>query len=347
MNQPFFSIIVPVYNAQDYLEECISSVLSQDFKDYEVILVNDGSKDNSGIICDNLSKNNDNIIVIHTENSGPLLARQTGIQKSSGKYIMFLDSDDIYFGEALKTLYETIQYTNPDMVIFDWSILYSNSTSEFHLPYKNGKIFKDDINVLRKKFLETSALNSIWSKCIRKNILDINENYSQFKTLKQSEDRLMVAMILDKTETVVYVKQSLYGYCMRENSTQHTMRLKNYKDAQFVSNYLKFYAEKWHLKTEHESRDKYSCLFFAYNVLCSVLNIKCRQERRKSFKETFEFITNDKWFKNSIKFENIKKFPVYQRIELYLLNIDFQNISYLYLRMIIRLQKLKNKLHKE
>ena len=90
----YFSIIVPVYNVEKYLRECIDSILCQTFTDFELILVDDGSKDESGKICDEYAEKDNRIKVIHKENGGQSTARNCGVKESSGKYIVFLDSDD-------------------------------------------------------------------------------------------------------------------------------------------------------------------------------------------------------------------------------------------------------------
>lgn len=110
MKKPTISVIVPVYNVQKYLDECIKSILNQTFTDFELILVNDGSTDNSGSICDEYEKSEERVKVIHQENSGVSCARNKGIEISRGQYITFIDSDDFidkfFFKEAIKVLLE-------------------------------------------------------------------------------------------------------------------------------------------------------------------------------------------------------------------------------------------------
>ena len=106
---PFFSIIIPVYNVENYIEKCVQSVLSQSFKDYEIIIVNDGSLDNSGKICDNLAALHHNIVVLHKKNGGLSDARNHGINVANGEYLIFLDSDDYWdSSSALELIKRTI-----------------------------------------------------------------------------------------------------------------------------------------------------------------------------------------------------------------------------------------------
>ena len=118
-----FSILIPVYNTEDYLEACIESVLNQDFQDYEIVLVDDGSLDRSPEICDCYAKNYYNIRVIHKKNEGLFLARKTGVENASGQYLLFLDSDDMFRDDALQLLKKCIDTNGSDLILFNASIL--------------------------------------------------------------------------------------------------------------------------------------------------------------------------------------------------------------------------------
>ena len=113
MSKHFFSILIPVYNVEKYLPACIESVLQQSFTDYEVILVDDGSKDRSGQICDEYrSKYPEKFFVEHKPNQGLISARRAGLNLASGRYVCFLDSDDCWMKFTLSRLYEILQTTD-------------------------------------------------------------------------------------------------------------------------------------------------------------------------------------------------------------------------------------------
>lgn len=118
-NQALISVIIPVYNVEEYLRECIDSVLAQTYKNFEIILVDDGSTDSSGKICDEYAEKDSRISVIHQKNGGLSVARNTGSDASSGDYVYFLDSDDYIDKNALKTLLIIAQKDNSDIVFFD------------------------------------------------------------------------------------------------------------------------------------------------------------------------------------------------------------------------------------
>lgn len=118
-NQALISVIIPVYNVERYLRECVDSVINQTYKNLDIILVDDGSTDSSGQICDEYAKRDDRITVIHKTNSGLSDARNNGLEIAKGKYVYFLDSDDYIAENAIETLFEIAERDNSDIVFFD------------------------------------------------------------------------------------------------------------------------------------------------------------------------------------------------------------------------------------
>lgn len=118
-NQALISVIIPVYNVEEYLRECVDSVLCQTYRNFEIILVDDGSTDSSGEICDEYLEKDDRITVIHQKNGGLSAARNSGLSEAEGKYVYFLDSDDYIADNLLETLVEIDEKDNSDIVFFD------------------------------------------------------------------------------------------------------------------------------------------------------------------------------------------------------------------------------------
>ena len=109
---PLISIIIPVYNREKYIEECLNSILSQTFNDYEILLIDDGSNDNTGIICDKYAEENKKIKVFHKKNGGVSSARNLGLRCAKGKWIIFVDSDDVLAKESLTIMNSIINKPN-------------------------------------------------------------------------------------------------------------------------------------------------------------------------------------------------------------------------------------------
>lgn len=137
----FFSIVAPVYNVEKYLRECVQSVISQEFKSYELILIDDGSTDSSGELCDIYAQKYTNIISVHQTNAGLSEARNTGIRKAKGKYLVFLDSDDMLSKNALSNLYKNIEkYNEPQWMISRRETIINGSQKKTSCKY----IFDED-----------------------------------------------------------------------------------------------------------------------------------------------------------------------------------------------------------
>lgn len=128
---PEVSMIVPVYQVEKYIAQCIESVLNQTFQNFELILIDDGSKDKSGIICDSYAEMDDRILVIHTENRGAAAARNTGLERASGRYITFLDGDDYLAENMIARLYEVIEHSEYDVVVCDFLNLLPDEKDNF------------------------------------------------------------------------------------------------------------------------------------------------------------------------------------------------------------------------
>ena len=161
-NCPKFTVIIPVYNVAAYLSKCINSVLKQDFKQYEVILIDDGSTDESGKICDEFAKQDNRIVVIHQKNKGLSAARNMGIENAKGEYILFLDSDDYWRdSSALNIIYSRLSVSNADILSFNYMKFCDDI---FERPY-----FRQDndmpLDELEKNSLEYQVNNDLWIAC--------------------------------------------------------------------------------------------------------------------------------------------------------------------------------------
>ena len=215
--KPEVSVIVPVYNSEGKLDTCIKSLLNQSFKNIEIILVNDGSIDRSGEICDNYARLDDRISVFHKENGGVSSARNLGIDKSSGNYIMFCDSDDWMEYDCIQLLYHKIVDTDSD-------IIYSGIYRE---EYFNGRKVKDKVSGISKElclnidelnnYLEY-ILNSIESpfmspcaKLYRAQIIKSNKLYFDEKMVCL-EDFYFNIQFLQNSEKIYLSKHVKYHY---------------------------------------------------------------------------------------------------------------------------------------
>ena len=145
MINPLFSVIVPVYGVEKYLNECVDSVLRQNFDNYEVILVNDGSKDNSPAICDEYAEKYSQVKVIHKENGGLVSARKAACRVISGKYVLNVDGDDWVRDDFLASLADVILGTEPDVICFGVANVFRDRIEEEQAQYDVGYYNRKDI----------------------------------------------------------------------------------------------------------------------------------------------------------------------------------------------------------
>lgn len=262
---PFFSVIIPVYNAENYLDESIGSVLKQTFKNFELILVNDGSSDKSADICDKYAKEYSPIItVLHKKNEGQISARCQGIKIAKGNYICYLDADDYLRSDALERVYSTIVTKSPEIVIFQWQRV--NMDGEL-IPEKSNDLFKEgEIHKrdLFRKMLETSLLNTMCLKICKHDLFDVNVDYKQFYDVRHGEDLLQSLELMSKAEKIYYLREQLYFYRFNPNSITNKNNKMKYRALNKVFPVVYKYIGIMELDTEE------NILLFFRGVLVSL-----------------------------------------------------------------------------
>ena len=203
------SVIVPIYNAEKYLHRCIKRILDQDYTDFELLLIDDGSTDNSGTICDEYAIKENRIRVFHKENGGVSSARNWGLDKAIGEYIMFVDSDDYMLPGMLEVMLSTLESKKADLVVC--------GTTETGGGYWRPIADVDySINQLKENFvslLHTELLSPPWNKIYKKEIIGSNRFCED---ISFGEDLLFNIQYLEKCENISLIKESPF-YHEKEN----------------------------------------------------------------------------------------------------------------------------------
>lgn len=239
------SIIVPVYNVEKYLDRCIKSILGQTFKDFEVILINDGSIDNSANICDRYSKKDERIKVIHKDNEGVSKARNLGIKLARGNYLVFVDSDDWIENDFLELLYKGIKQLNTDIVISGY-VYEKNGKIINNFKKSAERVFSKD--EIRCEFFKQDKFSwTIYDKIFKKSLF-INNSFDS--RLKIGEDMLLCWQLLNSVDNTGYIPLYKYHYDISASSTMtskfslkwfHGLRVKKmiYNEVKNISKELK------------------------------------------------------------------------------------------------------------
>ena len=205
------SVIVPVYNIERYVERCLKSIIKQTYENVEIILVDDGSKDKSGEICDRYAEENKRIKVIHQKNQGLSAARNKGIEIATGKYIAFIDGDDYIHKQFIEILYRELIDKNADIVSCDFERVDENRTVE------DGSILKYDYLTFtgEEAFKARWTIYVMaWNKLYRKELFDT----CRYPVGKIHEDEYIFHELMYQCKTVIHICACLYYYVIREGS---------------------------------------------------------------------------------------------------------------------------------
>lgn len=214
------SVIIPVYNAENTLSRCINSICNQKYHEIEIILVNDGSKDNSLNVCNQLAKKDDRIRVINKKNGGVSSARNMGINAANGMYIGFVDADDWIANNMYSDLYEHIKKNNSDVVLCNYiqvcGDIYVNR-DEFININDESKTIKEEVllNIIKRK--ENNIMGSCWRMLVPKQFL-ITNNIQFDNGIKMSEDMMFVIKCIDVAKNVSLERKQLYYYWISNDS---------------------------------------------------------------------------------------------------------------------------------
>lgn len=220
-----FSIMAPVYNVEPYLEDCLKSVLNQTYNNYELILVDDGSTDNCGAICDSYAKEYSNFKVYHKPNGGVMSARRTALKYATGDYYIFLDSDDKLKPFALEKIAEHLNKNNVDCIFYAFDRVLDDKILYKSKPESNAPIIVDDKRELYKKVFFDSEYNMLWRKAVKASVFN-GWDYSEFFHIDFGEDLLQSLEIYSNCKSALFVNDDLYSYVVNPESITQKANLK-------------------------------------------------------------------------------------------------------------------------
>ena len=287
---PKVSVIVPVYNVEKYIKKCLDSLINQTIQDIEIIVVNDGSKDNSERIIKEYEKNNpEKIVYVKKENGGLSDARNFGMPYAKGEYVAFLDSDDYVELDMYEKMYELAKKENSDMVECDFYWEYPSKTK-----IDIGQIYSNKKEMLQK------ARVVAWNKLINRSVLE--ETKIQFPKGYRYEDVEFTYKLIPYLNKVSFVKEPFIHYIQRENSISNVQNERTREIFEVLEHVIEYYKEKG-IYEEYEQELEYT---YTRILLCSSLlrmvKIKDKKTRNRLIKETWENLNSKfpNWKKNKI-----------------------------------------------
>ena len=244
--EPLVSIIVPAYNVEEYIEECLDSIIAQTYRNIEIIVVDDGSTDSTGKICDHYCKRDNRIIVIHQMNKGPGGAKKTGLTRAKGQYVGFVDSDDTIKTNMFEELVKKIQEYNVDFVHSGYCVNNTICETQEEVVYN----LKED----RKEFICDMVMTGIvspssWSKLYRRELVSRAASFVE-ESINYGEDLLLLIHLCVISNSVLIVPNSFYNYRVRNTS------LSNNSDVTLFCKEMDLFKEVKSILTEEIEIDK-------------------------------------------------------------------------------------------
>ncbi|MBQ6486905.1 glycosyltransferase [Candidatus Saccharibacteria bacterium] len=329
---PLISVIIPVFNSEHTIEDCIESILNQNYDNIEIILVDDGSSDNSIQIIKNVQCGNKKIKIIKLEHGGPNAARKAGIEKASGDYVMFVDSDDSLIIGAIPLLVSKLNQYNVDVIRFNARY---KSNKKIVVPIKN----LDRERVIEHKEIErllltTYTFNSLWSQLYKTNL--IKQSTALNNKIDFGEDLLINIDIHRKTKHVLLLPNALYEYNVSSQSISHSIDkgriIQNALDRAYISNRIIAYSNKY-IKDEQLKRETiFRQFYMLWNTIkkISLIEKYNKKEFLKDFAATLEKENNAncdiKELRPYLTHMTFKQSIIDKRAVVALINADYDNL---------------------
>ena len=288
--KPLVSIIVPVYNVEKYIDSCVISIITQTYKNLQVILVDDGTPDNSGKICDEYAKKDNRITVIHKENGGLSSARNAGLDIAKGDYIMFVDGDDYIADNAVEILVSANEKYDADFVQFELihtkcEDYIKNSVNENY----NVQIITDLDKMYWKMYETVGSGESACTKLYKKHLFD----GLKFKEGIIHEDVYFTLFMLQRAKKAAYIDIGLYYYIVRENSIITSAFSKKKLDSIWVlEERIKEFKRLGFADLEEYANEK--CFFHLTNMWCLAKHAKDKECLKIIDKKIKSFQKNEK-----------------------------------------------------
>lgn len=313
MYNDLISIIVPVYNSEKTLERCVESILKQTYKNIEVILVNDGSTDNSLKIANKLADKDNRVYVITKDNGGVSSARNIGIKKSKGKYIGFVDADDWIGEEMYTSMYSNLLENNAEIVLCNYTQVYGEKfikRDEFYFIDETKINLKESLltHIISRR--ENNIMGTCWRMLIAKSILV--ENEIEFDLgVRMSEDMMFMIKCIDKAKVISLDRYDEYFYWMNQSSITANYMPNIWEDMMVLINWCKKHLSNKYLNI---NLDYYLDECISSAVIVAISN-SCKSNTPKSFferlKESRELVTIPFVKKAIMKtWKNKKSFPI-------------------------------------
>ena len=330
--QELVSIVVPIYNVEKYLDRCVKSIVSQTYKNLEIILVDDGSTDSSCDMCDDWATKDSRIKVVHKKNAGLGMARNTGIENATGDYICFFDSDDFVETDLVEKCLEEATLQNADVVLFGRKDIYDDGRIDERKNAGKKIIFNESeikSNLLPGLFTYDMGYGvSAWSKIFKlKTIKDFGLSFKSEREVI-SEDAYFALEFFSKISTAVVLPYNFYFYYKRGNSLSRNYNPQRQKKNDIFLQKSLDYIKKENLPSEVENHLK--ARYHTLSLVCMkqiVSSDLSKKEKKAEFKKIFK----NEVLRSTLDSEVIKLAIAPSRVFWTLFKLRFYHLCYLLL----------------
>lgn len=282
--KPMISVIVPVYNAKSYLRECVDSILRQDYRNLEVILVDDASTDGSGEICDEYGHKYEQIQVVHKENGGPGSACVAGMKAAAGDYYMFVDSDDYVEPEMLREMADRLAGKPGEIVCCNHLREKRKKTEPVYSNIAPGVYQKEELaSKIKANLIGREQRVLPLSRCMKlceKSVFEGNEQYYDYRVRFGEDVNMMYPAFLNSTRVVVMQEALYYHYRYVESSMIHAYDAGNYESLQRVIACLRRAVSDKHVPDGEQAVDR-ECCYMLLHVMKNELRNPGKEYRRR------------------------------------------------------------------
>lgn len=308
---PFFSVVIPVYNSERYLNECLESVFAQSCGDFELILVDDESRDRSGVICEEWKKKYpEKVRVIHQDNTGVYIAKRNGIKASKGRFIYVMDNDDlIVSNRAFENIKKKIEETGCDIVVFNATDNIKTGHLLCSIPFKNNEVFEGNkLSIIYDSFLKTKNLHHIWMMVFNRDLFDWDYEYSEeFRMLRDGPS--LILPIISSAKKIVYLEDVFYYWRVQNqnSASKHYDVVNFYKSIKCFHKRVFEYSKKW----KYKSSKTESLVRSSYVVDICIAAIKARSidpAASMSKSEYIHMLSNDEMFRAYYTTDNLEAY---------------------------------------
>ncbi|MGL4570119.1 MAG: glycosyltransferase [Clostridium sp.] len=313
MDNIYVSIIVPVYNVEDYIEECIESLINQTLKNIEIILINDGSTDKSLEILKKYSDIDNRIKVIEQENSGLAMTRNRGVEESTGKYLMFIDSDDYIEKDMVYRMYMKAEKNDCPLIISDLELVWDDGKKNKLNGFKHDETKKYKSEELTDFLLNSEMYCQVVNKIYRRDLW--SENNICFESGRYYEDIVPSFKIVDIYKEAMYINDAMYKYRMRSGSIVSNPSKKKVCDyLMAIDEVVRFVEERY--------GNKFITSIKAFRVAYGIeaLNLASRlennEEKTVDYEKNLDYTFKEVLFNKRISKNNKNKFVLY-KLKLY------------------------------